>query len=91
MNSEELIILDILFILYKNRFYNNIIIPNIVIISKLVLLIKYSSKSQILNLGIILYIYYNINLFNYIAPTLFKIIQGNALILPIYRIRAIII
>ena len=45
MNSKELTILDILFILYKNRFYSNIIIPNIVITSKLALLIKYLSKS----------------------------------------------
>ena len=91
MNFKELTISNILFILYKDESYNNIIIPSIVTISELALLIKYSSKSQILDLGAILYIYYNINLFDYIAPTLSKIIQRNALTLSIYRIRAITI
>ena len=44
MNSKELIILDILFILYKDRFYSNMIISNIITTSKLALLIKYLSK-----------------------------------------------
>ena len=91
MNSKELTILNILFILYKDGFYNNAIIPSIVTISKLALLIKHSSKSQILDSGAILYIYYNINLFDYIAPISSKIIQRNTLTLPIYRIRAITI
>ena len=45
MNSEELTILNILFILYKDGSYNNIIIPNIITTSKLALLVKHSSKS----------------------------------------------
>ena len=74
MNSEELTILDILFTLYKDRFYNNAIIPSIITISELALSVKHSSKSWILDLGAISYIYYDINLFNYIAPTSSKII-----------------
>ena len=45
MNFEESTILNILFILYKDGFYNNVIISSIVITSKLILLIKYLSKS----------------------------------------------
>ena len=74
MNSKESTISDILFILYKDEFYNNTIIPSIVIISESALLIKYSSESWILDLGAILYIHYNIDLFNHIAPTSSKII-----------------
>ena len=44
-NSKELTVLDILFILYKARFYSNTIIPNMVITSELALLVKYSIKS----------------------------------------------
>ena len=44
-NSEELTILDILFILYKARSYSNAIIPSIVTTSKSTLLVKHSAKS----------------------------------------------
>ena len=75
MDSEETLVLDILFILYKGqiRSYNNVIILSIITTSELALLVKHSAKSWILDLSIILYIYYNINLFNYIAPTSTKI------------------
>ena len=88
-NSKELTVLDILFILYKDESYNNMIIPSMVTISELALSIKYLSEFWILDLSATSYIYYDINLFDYIAPTLSKIIQGNALTLPICRIRAI--
>ena len=43
-NSEESTVSDILFILHKDGFYNNMIIPSMVTISELALSIKYSSK-----------------------------------------------
>ena len=73
-NSKELTILDILFILYKARLYSNVIIPSIVTTSELALSIKHSSEFWILDSGMISYIYYNIDLFDHIAPTLFKIV-----------------
>ena len=45
MNSKELTILDILFILYKDEFYSNMIISNIITTSKSALLIKHLSES----------------------------------------------
>ena len=66
-------------------------IPNIITTSELALSVKHSAESQILDLNITSYIYYNIDLFNKIAPTLYKIIQRNALTLSIYGIRAITI
>ena len=59
--------------------------------SKSALLVKYSTNNWILDSGVILYIYYNINLFNSIAPTSLRVIQGNILTLLIYNISAIIV
>ena len=72
-NSKELTILDILFILYKARSYSNAIIPSMVTTSESALLVKYSVESWILDLGATSYIYYDIDLFDYIAPILSKI------------------
>ena len=58
---------------------------------ELVLLMKYSPNNQILDLGVILYIYYNINLFNYLALTSTKIVQSNVINLLIYNINTITI
>ena len=45
MNSEESTVLNILFILYKDEYYNNMIISSIVTTSKSALLIKHSFES----------------------------------------------
>ena len=73
------------------RSYNNAIIPSIVTTSESALSVKYLTKSWILNSGIILHIYYDIDLFDYIAPTSTKITWGNVLTLPARGIRAIIV
>ena len=60
-------------------------------INKLALLVKHSPNNQILDLGVILYIYYNINLFNSLALTSIRITQGNIINLLARGINTIII
>ena len=55
------------------RSYSDAIIPSMVITSESVLLIKYLTESWILDSGVISYIYCDIDLFDYIAPTLSRI------------------
>ena len=57
--------------------------------SELALSVKYSSESWILDSGATSYICCNIDLFDKIEPTLYKIVWGNALTLPARGVSAI--
>ena len=84
---------DVLFILYQDQIgsYSNIIIPSIITTSESALSVKYLAESWILDSGTTLYIYYNIDFFDKIAPIIYKIIQDNTSTLPTREIRAITI
>ena len=75
---EEIGVSDILFVLYSDARY----IPSIVTTSESALVVKHSFESWILDLGATSYIYYDIDFFDSLAPTLYKIAWGNMITLP---------